>query len=489
MVGGRALPRFLRSIVVGAFLPFLLVACGGDVESAKQSGSPPTEPTPSEPANADWITLAYDLSSTYWNKKETKVTKASAPALVKAWEFDTRAGVTSTPVISGGRVYVSTAPANVEQGGVIAIDLATGTQIWRNSAVSGSSSLALSDGTLYVHDVTGVVHALAADSGEPVWEHKTDDHASLVGFSSPVVTEDFVLVGGSSLEEVVVPPGESATFRGFVVALNKRDGSFAWKKHTVEPPSTGAAIWSTLSVDRETGTVFAATGNNYTGPASDTSDAFLALPVSGGADFLWKRQILAGDVFTSRQSNGNPEADFGANPILLEVQGRKLAAGGNKGGDIWVLDRSDGSLVKQRNFSGPSSFSGGIFNNGAWDGKSLLFVVNRAASTAPGSEPAEPSRVATLFALDPLTLDIEWERQINGPGFSPISVANGVGFFGKNTTLQAFDTSTGEVLMEFPTDGTIATAPAIANGYVVFGSGMPWITSTPGTKYYALKVP
>src|SRR5688500_18891599 len=114
MVGGRPVSRSLRSILVGAFLPLVLVACGGDVESAKQSGSPPTEPPPSEPANADWTTLAYDLSSTYWNKQETKVTKASAAALVKAWEFDARTGVTSTPVISGGRVYVATGPADLE---------------------------------------------------------------------------------------------------------------------------------------------------------------------------------------------------------------------------------------------------------------------------------------------------------------------------------------------------------------------------------------
>jgi len=71
----------------------------------------------------------------------------------------------------------------------------------------------------------------------------------------------------------------------------------------------------------------------------------------------------------------------------------------------------------------------------------------------------------------------------------PISVAGGVGFFGKNTTLQAFDTETGDVLFELATEGTICTAPAIADGYVVFGSGMSWPLAVAGTKYYALRVP
>ena len=261
--------------------------------------------------------------------------------------------VTATPVISGGRAFVSAStsdPADPTKGGVIAIDLATGAQVWRNLTAAGFSSLALDAGVLYMHDAAGFVRALDVDDGHELWAHETDENPHLVGFSSPIVTKDFVLVGGSSLEEVMVPAGMSATFRGFVVALNKSEGSLAWKKYTVEPPSTGAAIWSTLSADEGAGVLIAATGNNYTGEPSDTSDAFLALPLADGTDFLWKQQILEGDVFTTRQSNGNPEADFGANPILFEIQGRKLAAGGNKGGDVWVVDRSDGSIVRQRNF-------------------------------------------------------------------------------------------------------------------------------------------
>jgi outer membrane protein assembly factor BamB len=478
--------------LASALAPLLMAACGGDVRSTKETGDPPGEPGPkAEPATSDWNMLGYDLASTYWNKVETKVTKSKASALVEAWEFDTGSTVTATPVVSGGRVYVASAPIDPSKpaGGVIAIDLATGTMIWRNMSVGGYASLAVDKGVLYHHDPGGIVRALDAADGRVLWEHKTDEHPSLIGFSSPIVTRDFVLVGGASNDETVVPRGEQSSFRGFVIALNKADGSLAWKKYTVEPPHNGAAIWSTLSADETTGVVVAATGNNYTGEASPTSDAFLTLPLANGQDFLWTRQILEGDVFTITQTNRNPEADFGANPILFEVQGRKLAAGGNKGGDVWVLDRADGSIVQRRNLSAPSSFKGGVFNSGAWDGKSLLFVVNGATSSGAGSEAAQPDEVAALFALDPLTLEINWERQIEGPAFSPISVANGVGFFGKNKTLQAFDTSTGKVLFEFPSDGTIATAPAVSNGYVVFGSGMSWISATAGTKYYALKVP
>jgi len=204
------------------------------------------------------------------------------------------------------------------------------------------------------------------------------------------------------------------------------------------------------------------------------ADAFLGIPLADGGAVKWHPQIITGDVWPG---NGGPDGDFGANPILYEVNGRKLAAGGAKMGDVFVIDRADGSIVKQRNLGQGSSFKGGIFVNGAFDGKHLLFACN-GTTQAPN-----------LFALDPVTLDIVWQRQLADSVWSWISVANGVGFVGVNKTLQAFDVDTGDVLFEFPTEATIATAPAVSNGYVVFGSGMSWIGSTAGTKYYALKVP
>jgi polyvinyl alcohol dehydrogenase (cytochrome) len=431
--------------------------------------------------------LGYDLASTYWNKSETKISTTTAPNLTKAWEFDFGAGasVVSTPIISGGKVYVqSQLPA------VAAIDLASGKELWRNSDIGGSSTVALSGGVLYVNDGAGIVHALDPNAGgKEIWKSDPLD-VWVVGFSSPVVTKDYVLVGTSGLEEVTKITGDAKT-RGYALALHKKDGSVAWKKFTVDPPSTGVGIWSTLSVDEAAGLVVAGTGNNYTGVAGDTSDAFLGMPLdqpADGAPLLWHPQIFQGDV----SPNGTgPDGDFGANPILFDVGGQKLAAGGSKKGDVWVIDRTNGSIIKQRNLGPGTGFKGGIFVNGAWDGKSLLFASNLATSTGAGSEvPGPNDTFGALFALDPLTLAVNWEREYIGAAWGMISVANGVGFFGKDKTLQAFDTATGAVLMEFPTEGSIATAPSVSDGYVVFGSGMSWLGgSTAGTKYYALKVP
>lgn len=433
------------------------------------------------PSAADWTMLGYDLGSTYWNQAEKKIAVKTAPNLDKAWEFDTGAkSVTASPIIAGGKVYLF-------GQGVFALELATGKQLWTNPDISGNPSPALDGDVLYIHDGAGVLHALSIADGKELWQFLTDDQPGLAGFSSPVVTKDFILIGGSTLEEVGGSP--TAGFRGFVVAV-KKDGTLGWKKYTVEEPAHGSTLWSSVSVDEPAGVVYAATGNNHGPPATDTSDGFLALPLADGSDFLWKQQIFTGDIWMSAGPGASsPDNDFGVNPVLFDLNGKKLAAGGNKGGDFWVLDRTTGEVLKKRNLGPGSQWKGGVFISAAWDGKRLLTACNGQKSTGAGSEASDSAVVATLFALDPLTLDIQWERQVKGPVFSPITVANGVGFYGKDVTLQAFNTETGEVLKEFPTEGTIASAPAISSGYVVFGSGMSWIQSTPGQKYYALKVP
>jgi polyvinyl alcohol dehydrogenase (cytochrome) len=476
-------PPFVRSIRWPAFLAGSLVfAFGCSSSSSGNEKTGVTKPPPGEagaPTSADWTMLAHDVNSTYWNQAETKISTTSVKQMTKAWDYDTQQGVSATPVISGGRVYIQSATT-------FALDLATGKLIWHNDNVGGASSLTLVDGVLYAHDAHGVMHALHVEDGTEIWQHLADDDPALGGFSSPVVTGNYVLVGGSSAGQELSVPAGGPTFRGFVLALNKADGSVAWKKYTVDPPAHGATLWSTVSVDEAAGMVIAGTGNNYRDPATDTSDAFLALSLTAGdGPFLWKDQILANDRWMVGSSD--PDADFGANPILVDVNGRKLAAGGNKGGNFWVIDRTNGTIIKQLTLGPGSAFKGGVFNGGAWDGHHFLVVCNGATSTGPGS--VDSSNPSTLFALDPLTLDIAWERQVNGPVFSPITVANGVGFFASDNVLQAFDTSTGEKLFEFTTEGTVGTAPAVSNGYVIFGSGMNWIQTKAGTKYYALKVP
>src|SRR5687767_2794174 len=126
----------MRSADAGALTLVIALAMGCSTDDKPKEPPPP----PGAASTKDWNSLGYDLSSTYWNRAEKKITTSTARTLVKAWEFDTKSSVTGTAVISGGRVYVSANPADVAdptKGGVIALELATGAEIWRNQNTAG----------------------------------------------------------------------------------------------------------------------------------------------------------------------------------------------------------------------------------------------------------------------------------------------------------------------------------------------------------------
>src|SRR5262245_40621790 len=55
---------------------------------------------------------------------------------------------------------------------------------------------------------------------------------------------------------------------------------------------------------------------------------------------LWVKQVRAGDNFSfSNLLGGGEDTDFGANPIVADIGGKKLVAAGDKGSAFWALDR------------------------------------------------------------------------------------------------------------------------------------------------------
>jgi polyvinyl alcohol dehydrogenase (cytochrome) len=96
---------------------------------------------------------------------------------------------------------------------------------------------------------------------------------------------------------------------------------------------SGAAVWSAPTFDTVTRTLYVTTGDNYSDPPTDTSDAILAFNADTG-ELMWSRQMTTGDAYniacvrTARanclQSNG-PDYDFGASAVLTVLPGGKRA--------------------------------------------------------------------------------------------------------------------------------------------------------------------
>jgi polyvinyl alcohol dehydrogenase (cytochrome) len=87
-------------------------------------------------------------------------------------------------------------------------------------------------------------------------------------------------------------------------------------------------------------------------------------------------------------------------------------------------------------------------------------------------------------ALDPATGRILWQtaEPTGGWAWGPVSVANGVVYAGSMDPkgyMRALNAATGDILWSFPSGGSVASGPAIADGMVFWGSGYGEHTNSP----------
>jgi len=440
-----------------------------------------------EAAPQTWTNQAYDVQSTWHNTSETQLTAKTAGSLVPLWEAPM--ANESTVSVVGDKLYVAAA------SGVSMLDADTGTVIWTQSgtpmeAIGATSSPTYDDGVLYINNGSGgFVYALNAEDGSVLWRVVVETHPSTAGYSTPIVYGDRIYIGLSSSEEATLAPGLAATFRGSVIALDKSNGELLWQTFTAGEAETGCAVWSTVALAPDDGLVFAATGNNYTGAAGPGSDSIFALDMKTG-DVKWRNQVTTGDVFTIR-TPASPDSDFGANPVVFDHKGQKLVAAGQKSGDVYVFDRLTGEVIQKRKIGGGSAFIGGVFQAFAWDGEHIVTIINQSTSTASGSEMKNGDSPSTgvLFVLDPLSLDIVWEKQLPAVSWAPLTIANGVAYVGPETHFQAIDLSDGTKLFEYKTVGSIIGGPVINKGRVYVPSGLQYFQGHPDDKLHAFALP
>ena len=421
------------------------------------------------------------------------------PKLTLKWAFGypNASSAQSQPAVVGGRLFVAS-----QRGEVYALDAKTGCKHWMYEAQSGvrsAISIARIDegrSVVFFGDFNAHVYALDAETGMELWSVEVDDHEGARITGAPVLYDGRLYVPVSSSEEGLAADPEYAccTFRGSVVALESATGKRVWKSYLIpdEPRPrgrnpeglflwgpAGAAVWSAPTIDPGRQLVYVATGNAYTEPAAETSDAILALDMETG-DIRWSRQFTPSDAFVlgCRDGNANcptvngPDFDFGASPVLVNAaEGRSFLVVGQKSGLGYGLDPDrEGATIWQYRI-GQGSALGGVEWGFAVDTEKAYFGNSDYLTREPGG----------LAAVRLRTGELVWFAEAHEPvceGCSPallaaITVIPGAVFSGASDGLfRAYSSRDGSVLWEYDTNGPHQTVNGVeASGGSINGPG------------------
>jgi polyvinyl alcohol dehydrogenase (cytochrome) len=378
--------------------------------------------------------------------------------------------------------------------------------------------------------MTGWFYALEAETGKELWRVHVEEHDSTRLTGGPAVNDGVVYVPVASWEETRAGDADYAccTFRGSLVALRVRDGQQLWKTYTVGVPAengksqrgsaiwgpSGVGIWSTPTLDLKRKLIYVATGDNYSPPATDTSDAVLAIEMSTGK-IVWSKQVTEKDVFSAACPRGDcgPDFDFGSSPILTHApDGRELILAGQKSGLVWALDPAKKGEIVWQTRVGVGGTNGGVQWGMATDGQRVFASVSdlkrlpQRSQTDGRRSLGDPSSGGGLSALRVADGKQEW-RVDAGPcdkdaplGCSPsqpgaVTEIPGV-VFATSTDghIRAHSAESGKVLWEFNTMRDFETVngvkahggsidgpgPVVVNGMVFVNSGYPRNGGVPG---------
>ena len=486
-----------------------------------------------------WNGWGVSLANTRFQEESAEgLTAAEVPRLKLKWAFGFPgdSSASAQPTIAGGRVFVGS------QGGkVYSLSADSGcVEWWFDAPASVRSAVVIGrvetesgpSFAAFFGDTSGVVYAVAAATGKLLWKTRVENHPAARITGSPAFYAGRLYVPVASTEEgfAMRPDYQCCRFRGSVVALDGGTGKQIWKTYTINEEArptkknkngvqlwgpSGAAIWSAPTIDVKKSVLYVTTGDNYSHPSTENSDAFLAMDLDSGK-ILWSKQITTSDVWntacrmqdkTNCPESSGPDFDFGASPILVTLSdGRRALVAGQKSGVVHAIDPDQRGEVIWQVRIGKGGTLGGIEWGSAADQSNVYVALSDIGRivlpNSLGTE-ADPKQGGGMFALSLDKGERLWytpppgcsERKRCSPAQSAaVSAIRGVAFSGSvDGHLRAYDSKAGAILWDFDTVGPYKTVngvearggsldgggPAIGgrmlfvnSGYVIWG-GMP----------------
>lgn len=392
----------------------------------------------------------------YYNHEDLQVSADNVSGLELQWAFafpnSSRARV--QPTIAGNTLFTAS-----QTGTIYALDRHTGCTRWtfqasaevRSALVIGRDSTGQAT-RLFFGDFMAQVYALDLQSKQLLWKRKIGTHSDATITGTLSLYDNRLYVPLSSLEVGTAADNNytCCTFRGSMVALDADDGSPVWQSYTIDQEPTrqgttskgqpimgpsGAPIWTAVTIDTARGCLYIGSGENYTRPATSTSDAIIAFDLESG-EKRWVQQTIPKDAWnaacvtlTNRANcpdDNGPDADFGAPPILVSYQGKDILLAGQKSGHVYALDPDDNGRILWTSLVGRGGFMGGIHWGMATDGYRLyvpindrgLYDLNKDKPKSPGLHAVDISNGNVLWSTIEKDRCGTFELRGCGPGLS-----------------------------------------------------------------------
>ena len=295
----------------------------------------------------------------------TQLNKSNVKRLTPVWtlSLENDYGEQGQPLVYNGVMYVS----NVKW--TVAIDALTGRQIWRTPVdfppemtrvvCCGVSNkgVAIYEGKVFRTTLDAHVVALDMKTGKQIWKQKAAEWQE--GYSqtvAPLIANGVLITGISGAEFGI---------RGFLDGWDPATGKKLWRRYTTAGPGEkghetwepresyqtgGASTWITGSYDPELDLVYWGTGNagawnpvNRKGDNLYAASVIAVRPKTG--EVAWHYQFVPNDVFDWDSLWELILAD-----INFEGQKRKVVMQMNRNGFLYVLDRTNGQLLSAKPF-------------------------------------------------------------------------------------------------------------------------------------------
>ncbi len=206
--------------------------------------------------------------------------------------------------------------------------------------------VAYADGKVFRGVDAGYVIAIDANTGQQLWQTKAADLSKGEALpAAPVVWNGLVFIGQAG--------GDNKGVRGRMMAFRQSDGKQMWNFEFVpltgrgadtwiggsaNNPRSGAATWTTYTIDADKGLLYVATGN-----AAPDFDA----QVRPGAN-LYNSSVVILDAKTGAYKDHHQVSpadfhdwDLASAPVLIKTaEGKSLLVEGAKDGYLYAFDQS-----------------------------------------------------------------------------------------------------------------------------------------------------